>query len=201
MPSGEVRGQLPQPLGERRRGLRGVLHRVLSPPPKYQEPLWLRLSWPLGNSSSASSRKPSLINTHRGKSVSPWGERDREKTQVETQTLNETESALGWDHMAPQPSPRERQCVAWDAPQETLPRSAHCSVLRATTGWVWPRQRRLADKREKERQKSRGRDQRDGGRFQREAGRGAGMRWLQAPVSRALGLRDKAHRGTSQAEG
>ena len=79
---------------------------------------------------------------------------------METQRLKETERALEWDHMAPQPSPRERVCVAWDAPEPTLPRSAHCGVLWVTTGWMWPRQRRLGDNREKEkqaeRQKSRG---------------------------------------------
>ena len=54
------------------------------------------LSWPLGNSSSASFRKPSLINTQRGKSFQcvPTGERDKDSSG-DTETERETESALG----------------------------------------------------------------------------------------------------------
>ena len=101
---------------------------------------------------------------------------------METQRLKETERALEWDHMAPQPSPRERVCVAWDAPEPTLPRSAHCGVLWVTTGWMWPRQRRLGDNREKEtgRETEKQRRVREAAAETRETDRDTRMRWLQA---------------------
>ena len=99
MPSGGARGQLPQTLAEEK-GVEGDASlRALTLTQIPGNSAAQALSWPLGNSSSASFRKPSLINTQRGKSLQcvPMGERDKD-TSGDTETERETERALGGPH-------------------------------------------------------------------------------------------------------